>query len=229
MTRTSKLIDAKDFDGAYAVAAEAQQANTSPTNYMAAYLAGVAALRSNRLDLAEEHLRFAQSTEASNPAWVQYEAWEATAFVKLNIAASQMSGRRDADTKGSPDALAAHYRRASVTMADADAAMSMAIDIAANAGAKEDAEQLRVKRAGMRRIRDNITATSELRDLASAIRRGGSAELVIYDGMMKRIDAIFAAIDDLCEECDAKKRIEEGDAAGSGDAGPKPAGGPPVS
>jgi len=229
MTRASKLMDAKDFDGAYAVAADAQQANTSPTNYMAAYFAGVAAFKSNRLDLAEEHLRFASSTEASNPAWVQFQAWEAIAFVKLQIAFSQMSGQRDADIKGSPDALAAYYRRASATMADADAAMSMAIDIAANAGAEEDAKQLRVKRAGMRRIRDNITAMSELRDLSDAIRRGGSAELAIYDAMIKRIDAIFAAKDDLCEECDAKKRSEEGDAAESGDAGPKPAGGPPVS
>lgn len=229
MTRTSKLIDAKDFDGAYAVAAEAQQANTSPTNYMAAYLAGVAALRSDRLDLAEEHLRFAQSTEASNPAWVQYQAWEATAFVKLNIASAQMIGRHGADVGGSPDALAAHYRRASVTMADADAAMSIAIDIAAKAGDKEDAEQFRLERAGMRRIRDNITAMSELRDLASNIERGGSAELAIFAVMMKRIDAIHDAIGDLCKECHAKKRSEKRDAAESGDAGTKPAGGPPVS
>jgi len=229
MTRTSKLMDAKDFDGAYAVAADAQQANTSPTNYMAAYFAGVAAFKSNRLDLAEEHLRFASSTEASNPAWVQYRAWEATAIVKMNIATSQMSGRRDADVEGSPDALAAHYRRASATMADADAAMSIAIDIAANAGDKEDAEQLRLKRAGMRRIRDNITAMNELHDLAGTIKRGRSTELAIYGVMLKRIDAIFAAIDDLCKECDAKKRSEARDAAESGDARPKPAGGPPVS
>ena len=231
MTRTQKLVDAEDFDGAYAVAAEAQQANTSPMNTMAALMAGVAAFRGDRLQLAEEHLRFASSTEASNPAWVQFRAWEMTAFVKLRIASEQMSGQRDAADNGSPDALSAYYRRASATMADADAALTMAIDLATGAGDKESAEKFRVERAGMRRIRDNLNAMSELPDLARAIKEGGSsAETALLNVMMIRIEAIGAAIEDLCDECDAKKRKaakEKGEDEGK--SGQEPAASKPVS
>ena len=232
MTRTSKLLESKDFDGAYAVAAEAQQSNTSPMNYIAAYMAGASALRADRLQLAEEHLRFATSTEASNPAWVQFRAWETTAFVKLNIASEQMSGQRESVDKNSPDALSAHYRRASATMADADAALTMAIDIAAGAGDKEAAENFRVKRAGMRRIRDNLNAMSEIPDLVRSVKAGGSsAETAVLNAMMTRIEAIFAAIDDLCDECDGKERKDRTgskDPKGPGDAEQAPATAPTV-
>ena len=209
VSRSSQLMEAKDYDGAYAVCEEAQRSNTSPQNYVAAYMAGVAAFRGDRPQLAKDHLRFACSVEASNPAWVQYRAWETLAYVHLVVASEQMSGARDSSGEDSLDELAAFYRRASTTMADADAAMTTAIDIAGGAGAGDEAATFRAARAGLRRVRDNMNAMSELPVLLQAMREGGSsADAAARSAMLARIDAIFAAVGDLCETCDAKRRKE---------------------
>lgn len=232
MTRTSKLLDSKDFDGAYAEAAGAQQANTSPMNYMAALMAGVSALRGNRLQLAEEHLRFATSTDASNPAWVQSRAWETIAFTKLRSASNQMAGEQGSGGTDSPDAPSDRYRQAAATMADADAAITMAIDVAEGSGDKESAKRFRVERAGMRRIRDNLNIISELPGLVKAVKDGGaSAATAVLNAELTRIQAIVAAIEDLCDECDAKKRKprkDSTDSKGSGGTGSEPAAPPAV-
>ena len=210
MSRSKELQDAKDFDGAYAVAAEAQRSNTSPQNYMAALMAGIAASRGERQQLAEEHLQFASSTDASNPVWVQCTAWEMLAFVKLRMANAQMSDIRPQGPDKSLEALANGFRRAFATMADADAAISMALDIATKAGDKDRADRYRVERAGLRRVRDNLNAMSELPLLLKAMREGGAAgEAAAERAMLSRIDSIFAAIGDLCEGCEDRRRTSD--------------------
>ncbi|NBQ15234.1 MAG: hypothetical protein EBU31_11680, partial [Proteobacteria bacterium] len=222
-----QLMEAKDYDGAYAVCDEAQRSNSAPGNYQAACMAGAAALAGEHLRLAKDHLQFACSTDASNPAWVQYRAWETLAYVDLAVASEQMSGARGSSGEDSLDELAALYRRASSTVADADAAMTMAIDIASKAGDGDQAAKYRLERAGLRRVRDNMNALSELPLLLKAMRDGGSsADAAALAAMLSRIDSILIAVKDLFETYDAKRGKAPGPAGSVPPVGQAPVSSP---
>ena len=230
-SRADALLDAKDFDGAYAVAAEAQAANTSPQNYVAAYTAGYAAYRAKRYELAEEHLRFATSAEATNPARIRYLSWMALGFTKAGLATAQLTADPGPGGASPSEHLAANCRRASATWGDADAALAMAIEFAAKAGDTDTVDTAKRWRAGMRLVRDNMAALGELSGIVDAVRSGESAGIdAVMRAMRTRLDATLAAMSDLCDSCTTKQAgdaVDPGEAPGSGETPTAQA--PPVS
>lgn len=222
-TRAGKLLKANDYDGAYEVAAEEQRSSSSPTNYQAALMAGIAADLGHRWQLAEEHLRFAASADGSNPVWVQYRSWEMLGIVKLSAATEQLVAKGWQGSQDPIGSLVSQYRRASVLVADADASMTTAVDIAAKSGNPDAALRLGIQRSAMRRIRDNIDSTGELANVMKLLPAGSDAYEAASAALRSRAAAVEAALTDLCTDCVARKRAES---TGGGDADTRPADAP---
>ena len=205
MTKAGELSKT-DMAGAYAVAAEAQERETSPQNYAAALLAGVYANRMGNGGLARSHLEFALQDIGSNPKSLRAQAWHALAITEVDSAFREWSthmsdhsaGRRDLDAEG----FRRHMGRIAGALTAAEEDMQRAISLARECGESDDARRYQLITLGYRRMRDNMEAANDLLKCAGeASWVPGSSSGPTIDAVVRRLDAMLSAWNDLCADC----------------------------
>ena len=203
-----------DVAGAYAIAAEAQDRETSPQNYLASLMAAIYADRMGKYDLARKHLDFAVSDVGSNPLWVRAEAWRERASVEVSEAFAGFAKDQPSEDRFDPRAIIDRMDGLSDALRKADADMEMAIEIRHREGTRELERRYRLERAGYRRVADNIEGARDLFDIAaSAGKDSESRKVQLLEAVMRRFAAMERSLTEMCQDCEERHRQ---DAAKSG-------------
>ena len=214
MTRASDL-SRTDLAGAYALAAEAQERETSPQNYMAALVAGTYAVRMGRADLARQHLTIATTDVGSNPAWLRVQAWRMLAYasiqdhIRTNLLGWSGQGAVSVESIDWPTFFRSFIRSLDAFEASCDIAIQCAdqvIAISVKDGDIAAAAQDRLLRSGITRLKDNVESAKDLIAIAKAnsdrILDDEATDSLLRTALEARIVSIFDAWSALCVDCD---------------------------
>ena len=193
----AERMAADDCSGAVKVCSEAQRTSAPGENYRAAFFAGIFAVNCEQLDEAKEHFRFACTVDPANTPPVEAGAWNGLAICHLRAARKQVTLAAESWGHDSLDELSAACRRASESVTEADAALTMAADISSRAGEDQQALVFRLLRARARRIRDNVNALGEIPVIVKVVGRGtASGESALSGLMQSRLEAIGVAFEE---------------------------------
>lgn len=196
------------------VEAEAQERETSPQNYMAAFVAGTYAVRMGRPELVRRHLTIATTDVGSNPAWLRVQAWRMLAYVSIqeHIRTNHEwsgQGSESVESIDWPRFFRRFIRSLDAFETSCDNALQcadQAIAISVKDGDIAVAAQDRLLRSGITRLKDNVESAKDLIAIAKAnsdrIFDEEATDSLLRTALEARIVSIFDAWSALYVDCD---------------------------